>query len=109
MELQEFITQTLVDIASGVKGAQEQVGELGGKINPDSVVGDGVTRQFNSKQSVIFIDMNIALSVEEQTKKGSAIGVISGALSLGATKGKSDIHSNVTSIKFSVPMILPRH
>lgn len=114
MELKEFISETLTQIAQGVKDAQSNVAELGAKVNPASVPnfqgdvphcnGSGRT----STKVLCEVEFNVSLTNDTSTATGSGIGVLFGAVSLGGKHGTADKSTTLTSIRFNVVMELPK-
>jgi hypothetical protein len=105
MELQEFITQTLIQIVEGVEAARAKKKE---RIAP----GLDITR--GEKQGVFFtmdnnvahlVELDVAITAKDKTETGgkAAIQVIS-ALSIGGGKAKEMENSSVSRVKFEVPI-----
>jgi len=117
MDLKEFITQTLSQIAEGIADADESVSKFGGAVNPRDVIanktGEGPYGYYaedskgSYRRGVESIDFDVVVSVEEGKETKGGIGIHVGAIGLGSA-GKSD-HSNSSEsrIKFRVPMLFP--
>ena len=108
MELKTFVSQTLVEILQGVKDAQVQAKQIGGKVSPISpfctVPANGPSVEEDRPQNIEF-DVAVTTSSGKETSGG--IGVYVGAVGLGS-KGKSEAsHESVSRIKFVVPVVLP--
>ena len=118
MDLQTFIRETLVQIASGISEASAAVSDSGAIVNPANVSPtnqpgspiygqiiprrDSVMRRY--VQSVTF---DVAIAASEGTGTRGGIGVVVGAIALGS-QGQSNAASSTTSrIQFSVPIALP--
>ena len=86
MELEQFITATLVDIVSGIKKANKN---FGGSDKFDLRSGEEIS-------------FDIAITVTEGTKKTGAAGIHVYALKLGGEKGSSVTNENISRIKFKV-------
>jgi hypothetical protein len=98
MELQDFIDETLKQIISGVRSAQESAIELGAKINPR---GGSVVEM----RSVHF---DIAVNTSEGAVTKGGIGVVVGPVGSVGSQDQSDVaSSSMSRIKFSVPVKLP--
>ena len=115
LNLQEFIAEALVQIAQGVKDAQEKMGESGAMINPKeyAVQPSGQLQWFkggfSSEQPHIGqnIEFDVAVeAVDKGTLKGG-IGV-AGVINIGYKAEKDKENSTISRIKFSIPMFLPR-
>ncbi len=110
MELEEFVRTALVEIASGVAGAREEVVAQGGLVgamraygstNVVGVITDDAGRQITT------VEFDIALAETKGTDTKGGIGVFLGSVGLGtqgASHGEASSHSRV---KFSVPVVLP--
>jgi hypothetical protein len=98
MELQDFIAETLKEIISGVRRAQESAIELGAKINPRG----GSIVEMRSVQ------FDVAVSTEEGIGEKGGIGVFVGPVGTVGSQNQSDVaSSSMSRIKFSVPLKLP--
>ena len=98
MELQNFIEETLKQIVSGVRGAQESAFELGAKINPR---GGSVVEMRN-------VHFDVAVSTSEGTETKGGISVFVGPVGSVGSQDQSDVaSSSISRIKFSVPVKLP--
>jgi hypothetical protein len=118
MELNDFITTTLTQIATGVKEAQAFYKELGGAINPK---GYGLNTSNKDTQHIIKtpsstvshydyvcnVDFEVALSESSASKTNGGLGVMLGAFTVGGKKGEEASQSALTKIKFTIPVILP--
>lgn len=117
MELQQFISNTLVQIANGIQDAAHELAKSKKAIvNPRNVAtsnmkdSDAYGILVNNKKfykAVRKVDFDVAVTAGEGTEKKTGIGIQVGSISLGA-KGKSENqNSTVSRIKFSVPIVLP--
>jgi hypothetical protein len=98
MELQDFIAETLKQIISGVRRAQESAIELGAKINPR---GGAMVEMRN-------VHFDVAVSTSEGTDTKGGIVVLVGPVGSVGSEDQSDVASSARSrIKFSVPLKLP--
>lgn len=116
MDLKDFVKETLLDIVDGVKEAQEERKESGAIISPRHIGGKGYTAQVGEKScSVQLVDFEIVLgeivNKESQGIVQGKLGVVLSKIGIGIeAKGeakKEDRNSAQTSIRFSVPVILP--
>lgn len=116
MELQDFISSTLIQIARGIEKAANELDDSKAVVNPRNVntnvpqeadiygVLDTQKRYFKVVQK---IDFDVAVTAEKGTETKGGIGIQVGSVGLG-TQGKSEnISSSVSRIKFSIPMTLP--
>ena len=100
MELKDFIALTLSDIAEGVRAAQAKASETDARINP-FVGGEGRSRK------IIDVEFQVAVSKASGTATKGAIGVMVGWIGAKSEGQSNDSAEAATTIKFSVPMILP--
>jgi hypothetical protein len=116
MNLQDFIKETLVQIARGIEGA---AGELKGTkaiVNPrnvqprtdvDSDVYGFVDTQEKFYKAVQKIEFDVAVTASTGTATKGGIGIMVGAIGLGS-QGKSESQdSSIYRIQFLVPMVIP--
>ena len=105
MELKEFIKNVLLDIAEGVKDAQEKGMGLGAVISPNYRQTD-YTMSYENKPIQI-VEFEVELSTESMD--GSrGIGVsLANAASFKLDGKDNQRKNNSTKIKFDIPMVLP--
>lgn len=111
MDLRDFVSQTLYQIASGTKDAQSLVQDLGASVNPDLQTShEQASKQGFLKTSEMFVPIvqfDVALTVVETTGTKGGIGVFAGAVNLGSTGQSQAENSSVSRVRFSVPLALP--
>ncbi len=101
MELKEFITKTITDVAQAVSDAKPVCSELGVIINPAS--------KFNKTGKAPYatsIDFEIALTEENSTSKNKELGVMFSLIRGDLGKGSEEKMNALTRISFSVPIFL---
>lgn len=117
MKLDEFIKETLVEIANGAIMADAAYKEMGrGGVNPEgnfSLEGiphlsvKGVSEKQNRSKPIVNVQFKLNIELEEehsaQGKVGGILNVI--AASMSATKGETK--KDVQEISFSIPVVLP--
>jgi tryptophan synthase beta subunit len=117
MELQEFITESLVQIVQAVQDAQKKVADTGAKINPQMKnifpSGEQTHPAFGwsadpTPNPVMLIDFDVAVTAEtgKQTKGG--IG-IAGVFALGSQGASDTTNASISRIRLCVPLLLPTH
>lgn len=112
MDLKDFVKATLVNIASGVKEAQEAVREAGGIVNPASRVHKAADQSHFSNveggANVFLIDFDVAVTVAESTNTGAGAKLaVATFLQLGVEGASDNAKSATHRIKFKVPLALP--
>jgi hypothetical protein len=111
MKLEDFIYESITQIISGVKKAQDFASQNEAMINPASL------RQSQSSGDIYYdddtyrpaqiIDFDVSVSTREDGETSGKAGVFVSVLKLGveAKEGTQNLISN--RLKFSVPLMLP--
>ena len=112
MDLSEFIKETLVQLAKGIRESQEEVRNHTGIASPafrtkpradtDELIGtttDG--------RQVYFIDFDISIEVTEGEERDGSGKIRIGIVSLGQDNQKSMANNRTSRIKFRVPYSPP--
>ncbi len=100
MELKQFIKGVLSDVAGAIKESQDEI-KNGIVINPGQITNNGgyEGRCFMANN----IDFDVAISATTDKEKGIGINVLSSTI--GGKKNNET--SEVTRIKFSIPVLYP--
>lgn len=110
MELKEFIKETLVQIAQGVREAQEELKEQGTIINPElSHAPSGEKIMVQGRPYMLQqVDFTVALTLSESgsSKKGISVSFAS-ILAAGGNTNNDSRNEATNTIKFKVPIVLP--
>ena len=111
MKLQEFITETLKQIVTGVKEAQEYAIKEGAKVNPavhynitpkeHRITNDG------EGQDIQDIEFDVAVTSSEGSKTKGGAGIMVATIGLGVQARTDTTSSSISHIKFKVPVALP--
>jgi hypothetical protein len=99
MNIEEFVSETLVQITKGVMKAQKELASTGTLVNPEvssagKPYGVGVTA---GGELVGAVDFDVAVVAREGQETKGGLGVAVGVFSLGAA-GKSDATGSSTFI-----------
>ncbi|MEJ2362409.1 MAG: hypothetical protein P8Z75_13490, partial [Gammaproteobacteria bacterium] len=111
VDLKEFISETMIQIISGVVEAQEQEKTIGGTVSPRLTAGSefgaqhGFLRAEGGAAQIVQFD--VALTAKEGSGTKGGIGIVSGIVSLGTSGQSQEENASVSRVKFSVPLILP--
>jgi hypothetical protein len=110
MDLKKFITQSMVEIMTGLKDAQDQLKDSHARICPaihSKMDGqEAIIGRTEKGRAVSVIDYNVA--VEVSTDGGKAEIKVMGGVIGGGVKGQIvDAEKIATHIKFSVPVCYP--
>ncbi|WP_308366980.1 MULTISPECIES: hypothetical protein [unclassified Microbulbifer] len=113
MDIKKFVRDTLIQISSGVKEAQDAVRENGGFVNPAARVaakGDSNSHlvTIDNGQGVFFVDFDVAVTVTDETSnEGEAKLKIASIFSAGGGVTNASEASSTSRISFKVPLALP--
>ena len=108
MELNEFITETLVQITNRVIEAQELIKNTGAYINPEGLhSGENLEPGYDGRfRHVQKVKMSVAVVVTENSENKAGIGVLS-VFSIALSTKSSDINSITNRIEFEIPISVP--
>ena len=114
MELKEFISSTLTQIADGVRDAQKHYSEIGGEVNPSNLariqgnILQGTESTYNGKAIMLCnVHFDVALTSEKTSSGVGGIAVQLGGFSIGGKKNGTDTDSSLNRISFDIPVKLP--
>lgn len=113
MELKDFISETILQIASGVMDAKEKCKELDVIVNPDLTVGANNAYYVPNKgtypveRRVQIINMDICVTVSESENNGIEGKVGIKIFGIGANSTESKGSTNESRVRFSIPVCLP--
>ncbi|HGM6069581.1 TPA: hypothetical protein ACKP39_003287 [Stenotrophomonas maltophilia] len=108
MELKDFVRVTLEQIVEGAALAQESIATRGGIVNPTSMdyFKDGARSIYRHAmpQEVVF---DVGLTSIDKSGSVEGIGVFLGSISLGKKSDAGTEQVAVTTVRFTVPLVLP--
>ena len=111
MDLQEFVTQTLLQITKGVQQAQEPARQLGGHVNATTTSaqkGDSILGQMANGQHVSLVSFDVALSVSESGSAGGGARLaVASFFSTGVEGTTKNAQESTSRVSFKVPLALP--
>lgn len=114
MELKDFISETILQIAIGVMDAAKKCKEIDVIVNPEITVGPEGGRYipkekklYKMERRVQQVDMDICVTVSESenTAIGAKVGISVLAFAANSTGNASS--TNVNRVSFSIPVCLP--
>jgi len=113
MQLKDFVEQTLTQIVEGVEAAQRKLEASTAQVNPASrgrriVHGNGTRTEGPKRFPVKEVEFDVAVTTQAAQGEKIAAGVFVAALGLGARSDATSGSSQVSRVKFSVPLSLPR-
>jgi hypothetical protein len=108
MELKDFVRETIQNIVAGVAEAQSATKDLGAVVNPSGLhyykEGQQNTSTHALPQDVLF---NVGLTSMSKDGSSEGIGVFLGGVTLGKKNDSGTEDVAVTSVQFTVPIVLP--
>lgn len=111
MDLRDFVAETLIQIADGVKQAQEKTTGTGARVNPRLTGGATHAAQHGflpaSGAPAQIVQFDVALTVKEGTGTKGGIGIFAGAITIGSSGQSNAENSSISRVKFCVPLSLP--
>lgn len=112
MTLEEFITDTIIQIIKGVKNAQDFAKQNGAKVNPSNIkmLGNENSPAYWDNYNSIAgqsIDFDISVTTHEEGQTEGKAGVFVAFLKAGVSGKESSEQIAVNKIKFSIPVFLP--
>ncbi|EHR0229303.1 hypothetical protein KS670_004927 [Vibrio parahaemolyticus] len=114
MNLEEFISQSLSQIAKGIEKANEELKDSQALVSPKGVVDITKDNRYgnikveDSWLKVHEISFDVGVTVVEGSESGGKLGVSVGGFSIGANGKENQANTSASRIQFSVPMVLPQ-
>jgi len=112
MDLQDFIKETITQIAESVVDIQKYFDEKGidAVVNPKEVYGGNQydpSYQDEVNRIVENIDFDIAVTIESDSQKevGGKLKVFD--VGIGAEGSQANRQANVSKVKFKIPLVMP--
>ncbi|MEF9923024.1 MAG: hypothetical protein RR854_00425 [Muribaculaceae bacterium] len=110
MELNEFISNTIADIHKGIEVAKDKIGKdvIPQNISSSSNLPTSTKRSGDNKISlpISVLDFEVILSENTSDKVGGKLSVIFGYINGISSGNHGKEISDVTKVKFSIPIVL---
>ena len=111
MKLEEFVSETLKQVLSGILTAQEHAAENGGLICPLHLpmrdkAGELYSVTFRTDREQM-IEFDVAITTTDGAKTGGGIGIFVGPVGVGAKGESTKGLEHVSRVRFSVPIVFP--
>lgn len=104
MDLKDFISGSIADIAEAVKTADDALKEIGGMVNPGTHR-DAMARDFVAPRTKLEFDVAITASKKGESGAEAKAKIFVVEASLG---GKGEVSSeSVSRLSFSIDVVLP--
>ena len=116
MNLEDFISQSLTQIAKGIEKANTELSESDAIVSPKNVKDVqknnistfGNIKLKNGEWSVVQeIVFDVAVTASQGTESKAGAGISVGAITLGGVGKEDSQNTSVSRLKFSIPMLLP--
>ena len=109
MELREFVRSTLLEIISGVSDAQKALIEEDSTAVVNALASRPEIKRYSQRGTRLLemVEFDVALTVTETTDKGIGGRLSIAAASIGTQRGASVENSEVSRVRFQVPVVLP--
>ena len=108
MELREFVRSTLLEIVAGVTDAQKALDEEGSTAVINAPAAGNLKQYYERGTRLLeMVEFDVALTVTETTDKGLGGRLSIAAASIGTQRGTSIENSEVSRVRFQVPVVLP--
>ena len=116
MQLHEFITETLSQIAKGVGDANQKLQGTSAIVNPRDVnyntnenirAYGWLTERKEKLRAVHLVEFDIAVTATDGKENKGGIGVALGSIGLGTARKEEHERVAQNRISFSIPMVYP--
>ena len=109
MDLQDFVSSTLVQIIRGIVSARDELDDTGAVVCPLWYTRPDERTPVGSKHNAIHdVEFDVAVTVEED-KEGDVGGTLKIPFaSVGAKARESSASASVSRVRFTVPVQYPR-
>ena len=106
MELNEFVQKTIEQIIDGVYNSQPFAKEKGAIVNPPTT---GINENGCNQPKTQNIEFDVGLTSTSIDESVEGIGVFLGSVGLGKKNESVTGNTAITKVKFTVPIVLPKH
>ncbi len=112
IDLEEFVSEVLTQLISGIKKAQSHAKENGATVNPSNIVrnvkGDLVFDNSMSRSPIIQeIEFDVAVTVSSGGGLKGGMGLFIPVAGIGYQANKETGNSTVSRIRFKIPIVPP--
>jgi len=118
MNLRDFVSETLVEIVTGISDAQSRLTDSGAQVSPQirnlftqsQTGGTNMALGWDTNGGLIqVVDFDVAVTTTEGTETKGGIGVVAGIFALGSQGKSEESNQSISRIKFKVPISFPKH
>ena len=109
MDLKEFTTQTLVQIAEGANEANRQLEHIGGFV-PNAGILNCKKYMESGVENVVDVEFDVAITAMESEGRGGGAGIkVVSALHLGGNMESKVENQTVSRVKYTLPLVLKKN
>lgn len=112
MNLSDYISLTLTEIAEGVRKVNEAYEEMGGGCvlteTEMEIEGIPVAKRGYARRPIVSVGFRVGVEVEETKEKGGQFGGSLKVVSASTDVSKKDGAKSVHEITFQIPLVLPK-
>ncbi|MES1939203.1 hypothetical protein T5B8_03100 [Salinisphaera sp. T5B8] len=113
MELSQFVTETLMQISTGIEDAQKQLQAAGStaRINTFMTKDESGNLVIGGRRSSIeHVDFDVAILANSGTETKGGVGItVASLLNVGAGGKSSESRGIESRVKFRVPVAFPKY
>jgi len=109
INLQDFVAETIKQIVNGVAISQQHAETVGAYVNPPLLQYASGVLKVNTKTlpEPTMIEFDIAVTTTESDNLKGGMGIFVTGIGIGYQGQKESLGSEVSRIKFSIPLVLP--
>lgn len=112
MNLSDYITLTLIEIAEGVQKVNEAYEEMGdGRVLTETemeIEGIPVAKRGYARRPIVSVGFRVGVEIEEAKEKGGQFGGSLKVISASTDVSRKDGSKSVHEITFQIPLVLPK-
>ena len=117
MDLKEFVSASLSQIAEGIIDANDKLKDKGAYVNPNGVQAYSNDAKAYGRLNADFkdhlplvelVNFDVAVQVESGSQAGGGLKISIASIGVGAEGSSSESHSSASRIRFRVPMVYPQ-
>ncbi len=111
-DLEQFIFESVTQIAAGISSAQGPIGALGGRVNPIGSIapleGMAIVHVPGDRMGYVQrIEFDIAVTRETGESSGVGGGLKVVGISVGGKSEEQSNNSSVSRLRFTLPILMP--
>ena len=111
IKLEDYVSETIKQIVSGIVAAQKAGAELGAEVNPSTARfrTDQGMQLFDKRDSSLIekVEFNVAVTSVEGMETKGGVGIFVGPVGIGGQGQANTTNQSTSTIRFSVPIKFP--